>query len=143
MTEQICVFRKKPVEILAFQVMMDNMGYLASWCNGVVENESIKIQTLEGEMTANQGDWIIQGVKGEFYPCKPDIFAATYDPVPDTWEDPYKVDVTDIVDQDDGSAVMSLELGREALKALAQIGLLKVVKEAAEQQLAYSEGGAS
>ena len=41
----------------------------------------IDIPTLEGVMTANVGDWIIKGVKGEFYPCKPDIFAATYEPV--------------------------------------------------------------
>jgi hypothetical protein len=39
------------------------------------------IPTLEGTMCANPGDWIIKGVKGEFYPCKPDIFAATYEPV--------------------------------------------------------------
>lgn len=41
------------------------------------------IETLEGEMRAEVGDWIIRGVKGEFYPCKPDIFAATYEPVED------------------------------------------------------------
>lgn len=40
----------------------------------------LHINTLEGEMTATPGDWIIRGVKGEFYPCKPDIFDATYDP---------------------------------------------------------------
>jgi hypothetical protein len=39
------------------------------------------INTLEGEMRANEGDWIIQGVEGEIYPCKPSIFAATYEPV--------------------------------------------------------------
>ena len=39
------------------------------------------IPTLEGTHTAKPGDWIIRGVKGEFYPCKPDIFAATYDKV--------------------------------------------------------------
>ena len=38
------------------------------------------VRTLEGTMTANVGDWIIKGIKGEFYPCKPDIFAATYEP---------------------------------------------------------------
>lgn len=38
------------------------------------------ISTLEGTMTASNGDWIIRGVKGELYPCKPDIFAATYEP---------------------------------------------------------------
>jgi hypothetical protein len=41
----------------------------------------IRISTFEGEMTAQPGDWIIKGVKGELYPCKPDIFAATYEPV--------------------------------------------------------------
>lgn len=41
---------------------------------------AISIGTLEGVMTATAGDWIIKGVKGEFYPCKPDIFAATYEP---------------------------------------------------------------
>ena len=40
----------------------------------------LAIPTLEGTITASPGDWIIKGVKGEFYPCKPDIFAATYEP---------------------------------------------------------------
>lgn len=44
---------------------------------------SLNIATLEGVMLANVGDFIIRGVKGEFYPCKPDIFAATYEEVPD------------------------------------------------------------
>jgi hypothetical protein len=43
--------------------------------------DEIRIDTLEGTMTANRGDWIIRGVKGEFYPCKPDIFEATYEAV--------------------------------------------------------------
>ena len=42
--------------------------------------DGIKIPTLEGVMVAVPGDWIIKGVKGEFYPCKPDIFKATYEP---------------------------------------------------------------
>lgn len=41
----------------------------------------IEIDTLEGPMTASPGDWVIRGVKGEFYPCKPDIFDATYEAV--------------------------------------------------------------
>jgi hypothetical protein len=44
---------------------------------------TLAIPTLEGTMTAISGDWIIRGVKGEFYPCNPDIFAATYEPVDD------------------------------------------------------------
>ena len=42
---------------------------------------TVTIKTLEGDHLASKGDWIIQGVHGELYPCKPDIFAATYDPV--------------------------------------------------------------
>jgi hypothetical protein len=44
---------------------------------------ALDIPTLEGTMRAEQGDWIIRGVHGEFYPCKPDIFAATYEPAED------------------------------------------------------------
>lgn len=40
---------------------------------------TLRICTLEGEMTASPGDWIVRGIKGEIYPCKPDIFAATYE----------------------------------------------------------------
>lgn len=55
-------FRKKPVQIWAYQT-----------------KKVTYIDTLEGKMKANIGDWIIKGVKGELYPCKPDIFRATYE----------------------------------------------------------------
>lgn len=81
-------FRKKPVVIEARQLSADNLESIETWCNGAIkgimlsrEERIIHIQTLEGEMTANIGDWVIKGVKGEFYPCKPDIFAVTYDDV--------------------------------------------------------------
>ena len=83
-------FRKKPVVIDAFQLPTKNHEVKAfnDWCDlmrfhGWIPNGvgSIKIPTLEGMMTAQEGDWIIRGVKGEFYPCKPDIFDATYDSV--------------------------------------------------------------
>lgn len=84
-------FRKKPVVIEAIRFQgresYDEMG--KAW--GVVEfvggtsyfedTNDLKIFTLEGDLKANLGDWIIKGVKGEFYPCKPDIFAATYEAV--------------------------------------------------------------
>ena len=47
----------------------------------MVKKDGLKIFTLEGTMNANIGDWIIKGVKGEFYPCKPDIFEETYEKV--------------------------------------------------------------
>ena len=77
-------FRKKPVVIEArqFSEIVDG-SVLCSWCGGSNDKRPVEIQivTLEGTMTAEIGDWIIKGVKGEFYPCKPDIFAATYDAV--------------------------------------------------------------
>jgi len=51
----------------------------APLCSDTGEDHTIAISTLEGRMTASPGDVIIRGVKGEFYPCKPDIFDATYD----------------------------------------------------------------
>jgi hypothetical protein len=88
-------FRKKPVVIEARQIVkqepfagfgqMDSLSDLAQWCGGApsgdVSDGCILIPTLEGTMKASPGDWIIKGVGGEFYPCKPDIFAATYEPV--------------------------------------------------------------
>ena len=78
-------YRKKPVVIEAVQVTDATFdaphpnpehipGLLYDPVRRVVE-----IDTLEGTMTARVGDWIIKGIKGEFYPCKPDIFAATYE----------------------------------------------------------------
>lgn len=81
-------YRKKPVVVEAHQLTIDNIGFVESWCGGSVkgiklpvEERCIDIQTLEGEMRGNMGDYIIKGVQGEFYPCKPDIFEATYEKV--------------------------------------------------------------
>lgn len=79
-------YRKKPVVIDAIQVppvgQRDNgfMEFLA--CDREVNIDgdgNISIKTLEGTMQANVGDWLIKGVQGEMYPCKPDIFEATYE----------------------------------------------------------------
>lgn len=77
-------FRKKPVTIEARQFLIPGVNReLADWCGGDLGTDAmgplIEIETLEGQMLARPGDWIIRGVKGEFYPCKPDIFAATYE----------------------------------------------------------------
>ena len=81
-------FRKKPVEIEARRFDFDDvcMRDVVRWCGGelrtfIVDDPYIIIHTLEGDHKATLGDWIICGVKGEFYPCKPDIFEATYEPV--------------------------------------------------------------
>jgi hypothetical protein len=74
-------YRKKPVVIEAWRFNEDLSGR-PSWVKmDWFAGESLHIPTLEGVMRAGVGDWIIKGVKGEVYPCKPDIFAATYEPV--------------------------------------------------------------
>ena len=80
-------FRKKPVTIEAIQWTAKNRDEVLalmpahhwSW-QPLDVTGALRIHTLEGIMTALPGDWIIKGVKGEFYPCKPDIFEATYEP---------------------------------------------------------------
>lgn len=92
-------FRKKPVEIEAIQYTGENLKevieftgkhpnwdkWFSSWeeYETHVKNDRnvFKILTLEGAMEAIPGDWIIRGVKGEHYPCKPDIFEKTYEPI--------------------------------------------------------------
>mgnify|MGYP001796408002 CR=1 FL=1 len=87
------MFTKKAVTIQARQFTNENTQALLDWINGDSEDResyelgpgidyenALIIPTLEGDHRADIGDWIIQGIKGEFYPCKPDIFAATYDP---------------------------------------------------------------
>lgn len=78
-------FRKKPVVIDAIQWTGDilEMETFASVSSRTTSEGRLIIPTLEGEMTAQLGDWIIKGIKGECYPCKPDIFAATYEEVHD------------------------------------------------------------
>lgn len=92
-------FRKKPVEIEAVQWTGANLREVLTftgkhdrfneWFEDFKDYQKhvsksgdiFKIFTLEGVMEASPGDWIIRGVQGEHYPCKPDIFEATYDPV--------------------------------------------------------------
>lgn len=80
-------FRKKPVVIEARQLGndYDEDCAIMRWCHGEAlppESEALfRIRTREGWLLAQSGDWIICGVHGEFYPCKPDIFVATYEPV--------------------------------------------------------------
>lgn len=78
-------FRKKPVVIEALQFTGDNaeeIGYFAGLNAQLAGRESrLEIKTKEGVMIANPGDYIIKGVQGEFYPCKPDIFEQTYERV--------------------------------------------------------------
>lgn len=75
-------FRKKPVVIDAEQFFINSEnGWPAGVCKDGASSTGYAIDTLEGRaLEVAEGDWIITGVKGELYPCKPDIFAATYEP---------------------------------------------------------------
>ena len=80
-------FRKKPIIIEAIRWSGENEIDIVKFVSGRVDlgfrfianNPTIVIETLEGTMTANVGDWIIKGIVGEIYPCKNDIFEKTYD----------------------------------------------------------------
>lgn len=80
-------YRKKPVVIEAIQFTgtADNLADIERFCEGDAEwqarGKELVIATLEGPLRASLDDWIIRGIKGEFYPCKPDIFEATYEKV--------------------------------------------------------------
>ncbi len=84
-------YRKKPVEVRAWKISFDGQepdwvreafdGERIDWCPA---GEGLYINTLEGRMKAGIGDMLIEGVKGELYGCRADIFAATYEPVETT-----------------------------------------------------------
>lgn len=92
MEEAPMKYRKKPVVIEAMQWkggasgaspiidwILDG-GHTARYWEELHNGPAIMVDTLEGTMRAEPNDWIIKGVQGEFYPCKPDIFEATYEP---------------------------------------------------------------
>jgi hypothetical protein len=79
-------YRKKPVVIDAMQWFYSDCEDVLDWLrredvNIYHNGDSMLIETLEGTMFVSDGDFIIQGVQGEFYPCKPDIFFETYEEV--------------------------------------------------------------
>jgi hypothetical protein len=83
------LYRKRPVVVNAMEYTTENLPECLTWM-GMPREEAeahrgssfpLYIHTLEGDMTASVGDFIIQGVQGEFYPCKPDIFLMTYEEV--------------------------------------------------------------
>lgn len=74
--------RKKPVVVEAMLYTGPNFDEVGEWCGAFhAGTDYLIIKTLEGNHRANPGDWVIKGVKGEFYPCKPDIFDQTYEVV--------------------------------------------------------------
>ncbi len=78
----IARFRKLPIEVDALCWTGDNASELVAFlvgCSWQFTHDGIHIDTLEGTMLVSVGDWIIKGILGEFYPCKPDVFKLTYE----------------------------------------------------------------
>lgn len=111
----VSFYKKKPVEVSAVQFTTNNeaggspqMDRIVEWINSSEpdyyprldcdraiarhDGTDIYIRTLEGEMRASVGDWIIRGIKGEFYPCRSDIFDASYTINPGGTEEPQDAD---------------------------------------------------
>lgn len=76
-------YRKKPIVIEAVQWTGGNVNEIRQFTGvgATLHSGELLIETLEGRLHASYNDWIIKGVKGEFYPCKPDIFEQTYEKV--------------------------------------------------------------
>lgn len=94
-------FRKRPLEVEAIHAQQalsfawNHWSSLPQWLKDAYDVGNVlflndpprvEIETLEGTMTAQSSDWIIRGIKGELYPCKPDVFAATYEAAPEPLE---------------------------------------------------------
>ncbi len=70
---------KKPIPITALKFTGYNVEPLKDFCNAlIIAGEELYIDTLEGKMKVSKGDYVIKGIRGEFYPCKPDIFEESY-----------------------------------------------------------------
>ena len=132
-------YTKKPIPIEARQITIENAEELAAWSPSVIVKSpdgtmtGRMVYTLEGTMTGSIGDYLIKGERGEFYFCAKSIFEESYEL--DVPCDPYKIEVDDFIDNDDGSAIVSFNLGPEAMKTFVEIGLLKVLKDSANRVL--------
>lgn len=116
-------YRKKPVTISAIQYKPSNIRATFAFCKAELSNDALNgctamrlplfIETLEGTMEASYGDYIIQGVAGEFYPCKPQIFEQSYETVPAQAESTYLSRMMDEYQQlDDRYQKLSDMLGK-------------------------------
>ena len=136
---------KKPIPIQAWKIdllELKNQGDYPDWVEDArkrgfvfAEGYKLKINTPEGQMTAEEGDYLVLGVTGEYYSIKANIFDLTYEEVSDEEVDSMKIEVADITDLPNGDALIGFELGHGSLVAFAKIGLLHVLTQAAEKAI--------
>jgi hypothetical protein len=153
-------YRKKPVLVEARILTKENVSEISQWCggdatsdhvlNGVGRNGlAMVIYTLEGAMTAREGDYIIKGVAGEFYPCRGDIFQDTYEDIYVS-EDPLdiaeeydrrraSIKIDDMVEHDDGSCSIGISMDQESMKMFAEIGVLKVLTDESKRIISSND----
>ncbi len=120
-------FKKKAVVIHATQLINNNfrslddipISVVGSWRSGTdAEGFFVVIPTLEGELKARNNDWIIKGIKGEYYPCKPYIFALTYEEVKEETSDK---DFNGLLKHGKGTFGMAIEAAKQGFK-VARVG---------------------
>jgi hypothetical protein len=153
-------YRKKPVVVEARELTKENVNEIAEWCGGDATSENVLngvgrnglamvIYTLEGAMIAREGDFIIKGVAGEFYPCRSDIFQDTYEDISFS-EDDYDpaeecddrrtyINVDDMVNHEDGSATIGISMDQNSMKLFAEIGILKVLTDESKRIIANND----
>ena len=127
------MYVKKPIPIEARQITVENADELAAWSKSDVILRPVDgsilglmVYTLEGAMTGKVGDYLIKGVRGEFYFCAKDIFEETYESVKEI--DPWHIQVESISDLPDGSADVVFTIGSEAQKTFLEVGIIEVLK---------------
>lgn len=126
------MYVKKPIPIEARQITVENADELAAWSKSDIVRRpdgavsGMMVYTLEGTMTGAVGDYLIKGVRGEFYFCAKDIFEETYESVKEI--DPWHIQVDSITDLPDGSADVVFTIGSEAQKVFLEIGIIETLK---------------
>jgi hypothetical protein len=122
-------FCKKPTIITAEQLTAESAVQLAEWCGGqhISSPLEVRVPTLEGTMVAQEGDWIIRGVRGEFYPCRGDIFDETYVPATDEDEDLVEslIAMSEIIDRGRGIVNVLMLSGAMFSEAATEIQRLR------------------
>ena len=82
MTAQTFRFRVRPREVEAVRVNLDNQAEVAEWCGGLCINDGVLVRTIEGQMVAGPGDFVVRD-SGGHYTCPPDVFRDKFELVPD------------------------------------------------------------
>ncbi len=127
-------YTKKPIPIEARQITSENAEELAAWSKSDIVRRpdgsmtGMMVYTLEGTMTGAVGDYLIKGVKGEFYFCAKDIFEESYEdytlPL-----DPWHIEVLSEREDADGGATFEFLLGEEARKMFTRVGIQKTLRD--------------